>query len=100
MSIVKMKRLRLIAMQPDREELLKLLQRMGCVEISQPDLDLSDPEWAGLSSPDSAALNEAREAGACFNTALQTLKQYAPSKGGLFTVRPTTSAQELYNDGV
>ncbi|UQT49146.1 hypothetical protein M5E87_04025 [Flavonifractor plautii] len=36
MSIVKMKRLRLIGMQAERESLLRLLQHMGCVEIDEP----------------------------------------------------------------
>ena len=99
MAIVKMKRLRLIAMRPDREELLKRLQHLGCVEISQPDMDLSDPKWEGLSTPDSGALNEAREAGACLNTALDTLKRYAPAKGGLLIARPEVTEQEFFHDG-
>ena len=61
MAIVKMKRLRLAAMKQDREELLRLLQRMGCVEIDEPDVDRSDPEWAALSSPDGTALARAME---------------------------------------
>lgn len=48
MSIVKMKRLRLFGMRSDREELLKLLQHMGCVEIDEPVDKLSDPDWEGL----------------------------------------------------
>ena len=36
MSIVKMKRLRLIGMRSEREEMLRLLQHMGCVETSRP----------------------------------------------------------------
>ena len=94
-----MKRLRLIAMRPDREELLRRLQHMGCVEISQPDMDLSAPEWEGLSAPDSAALNEARESGACFSAALEALTRYAPSKGGMFKVRPEVTEQEFFHDG-
>ena len=47
MAIVKMKHLRLMAMQRDREELLYLLQRMGCVEIDEPIVDEADPEWSG-----------------------------------------------------
>ena len=43
MAIVKMKRLRLVAMGSDREELLRLLQRMGCVEIDEPSVDQADP---------------------------------------------------------
>lgn len=53
MAIVKMKHLRLAAMQSDREALLRLLQGMGCLEIEEPSVDWSDPEWAGLKSPDS-----------------------------------------------
>lgn len=47
MAIVKMKHLRLAAMQSDREALLRLLQGMGCLEIEEPSVDWSDPEWAG-----------------------------------------------------
>lgn len=60
MAIVKMKHLRLAAMQSDREALLRLLQGMGCLEIEEPSVDWSDPEWAGLKSPDSGALSAAR----------------------------------------
>ena len=52
MAIVKMKRLRLAAMKQDRDELLALLQRMGCVEIDEPSVEesqLKRPEGEGLS---------------------------------------------------
>ena len=62
MAIVKMKHLRLAAMQSDREALLRLLQGMGCLEIEEPSVDWSDPAWAGLKSPDSGALSAARAA--------------------------------------
>ena len=52
MSIVKMKRLRLIGMQAERESLLRLLQHMGCVEIDEPPHLGDDPEWAALTRPD------------------------------------------------
>ena len=35
--IVKMKKLRLLAMKPQRDELLRQLQLMGCVEVSEPE---------------------------------------------------------------
>ena len=60
MAIVKMKRLRLVAMQEDREEILRVLQRMGCVEIGEPCVDWSDPLWAGLSRPDGGKLSDAK----------------------------------------
>ena len=45
MAIVKMKRLRLLALRPEREQLLRRLQSLGCVEIREHAIDLSDPEW-------------------------------------------------------
>ena len=73
MSFVKMKRLRLFGMRSDREELLKLLQHMGCVEIDEPADKLADPEWAGLARPDSRALSAAREAQVSVQAALGVL---------------------------
>lgn len=98
MAIVKMKRLRMAAMQSDREELLQLLQRMGCVEIDEPSVDRSDPGWAQLSRPDGAGLATARARKAAAEHALTVLKRYAPAKGGLLKARPVVSEQEFFND--
>ncbi len=76
-----MKHLRLAAMQSDREALLRLLQGMGCLEIEEPSVDWSDPEWAGLKSPDSGALSAAREEKNAAQHALEVLKRYAKVKG-------------------
>ena len=38
MSIVKMKRIRLIALAEDRDALLSSLLHVGCVEISEPEI--------------------------------------------------------------
>ena len=97
MAIVKMKHLRLMAMQQDREELLHLLQRMGCVEIDEPNVDRSDPEWAGLSVPDGARLARAQERRNESERALAALKRYAPEKGGLLKNRPLVTEQELFD---
>lgn len=49
MAIVKMKKLRVVAMAASREELLRGLQHLGCVEISEPEnITASDPAWAAL----------------------------------------------------
>lgn len=45
MAIVKMKKLRVMAMADRREALLRALLRLGCVEISEPDGLLEDPAW-------------------------------------------------------
>ena len=82
MAIVKMKHLRLMAMQQDREELLHLLQRMGCVEIDEPRVDWSDPQWEQLGRPGAETLAAARERKSAGEQALETLKRYAPKRAG------------------
>ena len=96
MAIVKMKRLHLVGLRSDQEALLRLLQRLGCVEISQPP-DGEVPE--ALSPPDGAALNEGRGDAAELQTALGTLRKYVKGKGGLLEPRPAISRQELFDDG-
>ena len=98
MAIVKMKHLRLAAMQSDREALLRLLQGMGCLEIEEPSVDWSDPEWAGLKSPDSGALSAAREEKNAAQHALEVLKRYAKVKGGLLSPRPVVSPQQFFEE--
>ena len=97
MSIVKMKRIRLFGMRSDREEILRVLQRAGCVEIDEPS-DLEGAAWQGLSRPDDRALNEGREASAAALAALGILKKYAPAKGGLLKARPVISERELFDE--
>ena len=97
MAIVKMKHLRLMAMRRDRDRLLHLLQGLGCVEIDEPDVDRSDPEWAGLHVPDERALARARERRDRGERALEALKQHAPERGAMTRARPELTRQELYD---
>ena len=100
MSIVKMKRLRLIGMQSERESMLRQLQHLGCVEIDEPGDRKDDPDWASLTRPDTGALNEARNARSSVENALNALKKYGPKqKGGLLTPRPVITEGELFDDG-
>ena len=98
MAIVKMKRLRILGMQSDRDSLFRRLQKLGCVEISEPAIDLTDPDWAALAKPDGRDLAGAREQNNLLNNALETLKKYAPAKGGLFAKRPELSDSELFDE--
>ena len=94
MSIVKMKHLRLMGLGQDREELLRLLQRMGCVEIDEPDVDRDHPQWVGVSSSDGAALAQAMERRGEAERALAALNHYAPEKGGQ---RSALTEEELFD---
>ena len=98
MAIVKMKRLRLLAMHTEREELLRRLQTLGCVEVDEPEIDLSDPDWSALARPDGAGLARARDESARLNGALVILDRYAPEKKSLFHPRPMIGTKELFDD--
>ena len=56
MSIVTMKRFRMVGLTAEQDALLQALLHIGCVEISQPDQKLTDPEWAGLLRPGSTTV--------------------------------------------
>ena len=100
MSIVKMKHLRLFAMAADREELLRQLQHLGCVEIREPAEELTDPAWAAFARVDDTALADTKARADRMQAALDLLNRYAPAKGGLFQSRPQVTEAQLFDDSV
>lgn len=100
MAIVKMKRLRLLGLRADRERLLRPLQSLGCVDIREPAIDLSDPAWSALAKPEGAGLAKAREEEQLISAALEVLRKYAPAKDGLLAARPTLTERQLFDDKV
>lgn len=97
MSIVRMKRLRLIALEEQRDELLARLQHLGCVEISEPADKLADPDWMALLGRGSSNLGEVKAETSSVEAALHALKQYAPAKTGLLRVREQISEADLFS---
>ncbi len=98
MAIVKMKRLRLLGIREEREELLRALQRLGCVEVDQPAIDPDDPAWAALTRPEGKDLAAAKEESALLSRALAVLNKYAPAKSGLLQARPEVSEAGFFDD--
>ena len=91
-----MKKLHVIAMADRREELLKGLLHLGCVEISEPGEVLADPQWASLFQRSGSSLAERKGQLTDVNTALDAIKQYAKLKDGMFIKRhPITEAEFL-----
>ena len=76
MAIVKMKKLRVMAMADSRDALLRELLRLGCVEISEPAGKLSDPAWAALLRRDTSTLAETKNEQGEASAALDALKRY------------------------
>ena len=95
MSIVKMKHLRLIALEEDKSALLAGLLHVGCVEISEPSHLLEDEDWAGLLHRDTSRLPETRAWQTELKQALDTLQKIAPQKGGLFPPKPPMEERTL-----
>lgn len=88
MAIVKMKRLRLIALKSQKDDLLASLLRVGCVEVTEPGEKLSDPEWTRFLRKDTTVLSDVRAKANKLSSAMDSLKEYAHIKGGFFEARP------------
>ena len=82
MAIVKMKKLKLMVASSQREELLRELMLLGCVEVShlpQPE----DGENAFLSRAEVPDQTRRRTEQALLANSISVLKKYAPEKGGM-----------------
>ena len=98
MSIAAMKRLELIALRKDREELFERLQDLGCVEVIQ---ETSDGEGAPLwaQSPPGEELAEVQARSDEAKAALEALKRSgALEKKGLLDARPDVNKGTLYDE--
>ena len=107
MAIIKMKRLHLLALRSDREELLHMLQRLGCVEISEPAeagsrSDAPPGGWNALPVgvelhvPDGSALNQAQEEKQSAERALSVLARCGAKGRGMLTPQPQLTEEELF----
>jgi len=95
MAIVKMKKLRVMAMASDRDALLRRLLHLGCVEIREPGNMIADPEWAALLRRSTSRLTEAKAQVADVAAALAALRRYAPVKAGMFTPRDEVTEKDF-----
>jgi V/A-type H+-transporting ATPase subunit I len=99
MAIVKMKKLRVMAMASDRDDLLGQMLRLGCVEISEPGAKLADPKWAALLKRGKSPLVKTKSAIADVDAALGALRKYGKLKDGLFIKRRSISEREFLGGG-
>ena len=94
-----MKKLRVMAMADCKEELLRQLQHLGCVEISEPTEKLADPAWSALLKRGGSQLTATRSEITDVNTALAAMKRYAHKKDGLFIQRGVVSETDFLGKG-
>lgn len=97
MAIVKMKKLKVIAMADDRQALFDELLRIGCVEVSDPGGKLSDPSWSALLQPERISAGTRSKISAA-KTSLDALKKYGSLKSGMFVKRVPVTKEEFLDD--
>lgn len=97
MAIVRMKRLRVIAMADQRDQILARLHHAGCVELSEPQAELSDPAWTALLARSESDLSQVRLQLGQVKAALQTLQKYSPQKKGMFQKRKPIKEEDFFS---
>ena len=97
MAIVRMKKLRLMAVRSARDELLRELLRHGCVEVSEP-AELQDEAFASLLHREDGELMAARSQQQTLQQALDILNSYAPAKSSLLSPKPEVAGEKLLDE--
>ena len=99
MSIVAMKKLRLIAVQSQKKALLEDLLRLGCVQVSESEADLDGLMNTLRDKRDEGAMERRSQQIKILN-ALKVLDQYAPVKKGLLTPKPEEDREKFLDEQV
>ena len=97
MSIVKMKKLQLAGLSYQREDLLRRLQKLGCVEVrvsKAPEGYLSPV----IGGPDDKNIETLRKQQKDADNAIRYLKKYAYVKTGLFPEKELISEADFFAD--
>jgi len=95
MAIVKMKHLRLIALESDHEVLLRRLQKLGCVQLSEPP---DEAQWQELLEREESDTARRQAQLRQLENALETLKQAAPEKTAFLAPRPAVVEGDFLNE--
>lgn len=93
MSIVKMKKLQLFAIRSQKDELLRELMMLGCVEVAEA----SSGDTDSLQH-ETSLLPELRSQHSQLSRALTALNRYSPEKTGLFTQRALVNRKTFFSE--
>jgi V/A-type H+-transporting ATPase subunit I len=98
MSIVKMKKIMLTAVRSQKDDLLRELMLLGCLELSEPEALLSDPQVAMIARRETSELEKYRGYGTRMTQALNVIRQYAPIKTSVFSLRPDVPVADFLRE--
>ena len=88
MAILKMKKLRLMAVRSRKDELLRELIRHGCVEFSELEDQIQGSDVESILSRESSDVAALKSQLTSLNHAIALLDTYAPKKGKLLSAKP------------
>ena len=98
MAIVKMKKLKLLVSRADKDDVLRELMLLGCVEVSEPEELLEDQDFASLVARENTELDRYRSERASLIRGLDIINQYIPVKTGMFASLPDVTDDLLLNE--
>ena len=93
-----MKKLRLLAVRDQKEELLRELIRHGCVEFSELEGELQGTELENALHPENPDVAALRTRHSTLVHAIELLDHYAPKKSKLLSAKPELEPQVLLDD--
>ena len=97
MAIVRMKKLSLLATRSQKDEILRELMRLGCVELTEQDEILSSDEAAALTRESSDAV-EWRVKKTALSDAIKLLDRYAPKKTPMLSPKPEMAEADFLDE--
>ena len=96
--IVKMKKIRVIAMAAECKRLMDGMLRLGCMEISEPTDKLADPAWSTLLRREESAQTQRRIELSEVNAALDAIARYGKTKEKALHLRPEVTEETFLDD--
>lgn len=98
MSILKMKKLRLIGLNSEKDAILKALLKKACVEISEPPQADNSSELFSLVERESSGVDVFKLRLSSLVQAMGLLDIYAPEKTGMLEPKPELGLSELLDE--
>jgi V/A-type H+-transporting ATPase subunit I len=98
MAIEKMEKIRLIAVSSQRDEILRELMLLGCVEILEPAASPENELLAKLTRFDGAELYRCKSDYAVLSNGVKQLDKYAPEKKSFLSPLPEAAMDELLDE--
>ena len=99
MAILKMKRLRLMLVRSQKDELLRELAKLGCVEFAEIESELQESGLGDQVRRESSALMQLKSRESTLEHAVELFNHYAPCKSSLLSAKRELGSEILLDPG-